>query len=61
MHSPTDPRTPGREIKITRQDHGWSIKIKDPNPETRHQPLTKQERTNVREEVRRAEHAGRAD
>ena len=45
----------GREIKVVRQEYGWSIKIKDPNPETRHQPLTPQERTVVRDDVKRGQ------
>jgi hypothetical protein len=42
-----------RQIKIVREDDGWSIKISDTNPETRNRPLTKEERNFVREEVKR--------
>ena len=55
MSSPNKESGGQREIKVVRQEYGWSIKIKDSNPETRHQPLTPQERTVVREDVKRGQ------
>jgi hypothetical protein len=42
-----------REIEVVRKTGGWSIKVTDPNPETRHRPLSKEEREVVREDVKR--------
>lgn len=59
MDSRNKPEEQERQIEIVREDGGWSIKIRDSNPETRNSPLTRQEREFVREEVKRGEAAGR--
>ena len=43
-----------RQIEITRETDGWSIRIKDSNPETRHKPLSPEEKQFVRDGVKRA-------
>jgi hypothetical protein len=52
MSSP-NRHEPQRQIEITRRDDGWSIKVRDSNPETRHKPLSPEEREVVREDVKR--------
>lgn len=53
MTSPNSPAPVQRQIEVTREDNGWSIKVRDSNAETRHKPLSREEREVVREEVRR--------
>lgn len=53
MTSPNRPEPSQRQIEVTREDNGWSIKVRDTNAETRHKPLSREEREVVREEVRR--------
>jgi hypothetical protein len=53
MTSPADRTPTQRQIEVTRQDGGWSIRVRDTNPETRHKPLSREEREVVREDVRR--------
>jgi hypothetical protein len=61
-HAPRENPSPpkNRDIEVVRKEYGWSIKISHDDPETRHQPLTKEERTKVRDDVKKGE-AGTAD
>ena len=53
MTSRVNEAPPQRHIEVKRQDGGWSIRVQDTNPETRHKPLSREERELVREDVRR--------
>jgi hypothetical protein len=50
-----------RDIEVVRDEYGWSIKISDDDPATRHLPLTREERSKLRDDVKRAEAARDAE
>lgn len=53
MTSPHGQEPVQRRMEVTREHNGWSIKVRDTNAETRHKPLSREEREVVHEEVRR--------